>query len=66
MYSEKITPKTNEIVINIPKSYIDKELYIKITPGKKIKNFNKYFGVMQTENIEDEIKRIRNEWERLE
>ena len=65
MYSEKIISKTQQIVLNIPKKYIDKELIVRITLQKQNKNYKKYFGVMQIENIEEEIKGIRNEWERL-
>jgi len=62
MYSKIIRAKNEKIVLSIPKRFVNKDLIINIYPLKKqtnITKFNKYFGIMKIENLEEEINKIR-------
>lgn len=66
MFKETINSSEQNIVISIPKSYLNRELVISIIPkGKKKRSFEKYFGIMKTENIDIDIKDLRNQWDRI-
>ena len=64
MITKTFIAKNKELTINLPREYINKEIEIVIDIKHKSKiNFDKYFGIMKNNNdIEDEIKNIREEW----
>ena len=64
MYNETINPKSQTIKLKIPKSLINQELEVIIIPKGKKKKLDKYFGVMKIDDIDNEIKKVRSEWER--
>ena len=70
MLKEKITPKENKIEINIPEEYVNKEVEVtvRLTNGiadkEKIKIIDESYGIMNIENLDDEVKKLRDEWDR--
>lgn len=57
-----------KITIDLPEYFDKKEIEIIIIPyndkRRKPVNFNKFFGVMKVENLDEEIRKLRGEWER--
>ena len=65
MVRQLIIPEKDEIKIRIPKDYVNHQIEISIDLLKSNdSNFDKYFGIMNTENLDKEIENLRNEWER--
>ena len=60
MHVETIIPKAENIKIKVPKNMVNQEIDIYIIPKKRKKiNFKKFFGVMNVENIDEEIEKMR-------
>lgn len=63
------TVSDTKIIIDLPEYFRQKEIEIIIIPYRdqplKSTDFSKYFGIMTIENLEDEIRALREEWNRI-
>ena len=63
MVIERVHPESDSLTIPIPQEYIGKdiEIHIDISPPKAGK-FRRFFGILRTPDLENEIAEIRSEW----
>lgn len=65
---KKVTER--KVTIDIPEDFDANEVEVIVMPYNDVKekeqdvDFSKYFGVMDIENVDEEIDSIRNEWGR--
>ncbi|HOF02298.1 MAG TPA: hypothetical protein PK385_10305 [Spirochaetota bacterium] len=63
MLIDTMVPKEERIELIIPKKFLNKKIKIIISEASK-SNYDDYFGIMNVNNIDEEIDKIRNEWDR--
>jgi len=54
-------------VIELPKEYVNAEVEVKVRilkkiPVRKASKFDQFFGVIKVDNIDEEIRTLRDEW----
>jgi len=58
-----MVPREESIELRIPKKFLNKKIKIIISEASK-SNYDDYFGIMNVNNIDEEIGKIRNDWDR--
>ncbi len=67
IYTAVLNGKELSRVLELPNEFINAEVEVKVKvikklPIRKKSKFNAFFGITQVENIEKEIKLIRDDW----
>mgnify|MGYP000863232347 CR=1 FL=1 len=63
MLIDTMVPREESIELRIPKKFLNKKIKIIISEASK-SNYDDYFGIMNVNNIDEEIGKIRNDWDR--
>jgi len=63
MVIERAHPESDSLTIPIPPEYIGKDIEIRIDLSvPKIGRFRRYFGILRSPDLENDIAEIRSEW----
>lgn len=67
MIRETLISHKSEVIITLPENYVDREIEITIDLAKDKKDqkyYDQFFGVLKDKDLDEELNKLRGEWER--